>query len=393
MPAWVLLTFPTDFVRVFWVVTVFDIVAAAYLLHLAFSGAIPLGKGRVMLRLGAVFFAFVLANALANPFYIEENFVLLAGTALSMVKALALCVAIERSEQDPGMVLGIGFTGVNLLLLVYYVLGFGLTGSGRFAGFFGSSNGLSAFATFALATALYIATRAKPVLGAVSAVLAVTVILLTGSRGALVYAIVTCAVWFLIRPIMLKKRVTAASLAILCALTLLLVFLNDAVLVLATGLDTLDIEGVRRLTAFLRLFNEIGFASNLDEARADLNAVVLNTYFRAPSFWGFGYSSSAVVTGVDQRAHNILVVALYELGVPVLLGVLVLFVRILRFIWINLPSSGVHALHSLWGLLVMLNALKTPYYFLNGVSWLIILLVFLPGRGHGTDSQLSYARS
>ena len=370
----VLFLFPLDFIRIFWIVTPFDLVAAAYVGTQIFVRSLDVQLVKIALGVGYVFALIVLAGAFVNQPYAEENLVLLVGTALSVLKAIALVTAIQACRGAARMPLVLGFLAVNAALVVWFLMGFGYTGSGRFSGFFSHSNGLAAYANFALASGLYALSAGIGLIGLAGVASSVLIIGLTGSRGAALFALATVLIWLFARSGPIGRWTFVALGAVSGVLALLL--LDGGSLLAAAGrsLQASDILGLQRIAAFLILSAEIGLDPELDVYRSALNQDVIRTYLQDPRFLGFGYGSSAEVSSLNIRAHNILLVSLYELGLLAFLAVIAVFLGAFNFILRNVTRKDIGVLLSLWVFLVLANAMKTPYYFLNGISWVVVLV-------------------
>lgn len=388
--AMVLFLFPLDFIRFFWIITPFDLVAATYIAVQIVVRSIDIRLLKIALAVSYVFAVIVLANSLANQGHVEENLVLLAGTVLSVLKAVALVAAIQSCGTAARRPLVLGFLAINAALIASFLMGLGFTGSGRFSGFFPHSSGLAAYANFALASGLYAVSTGAALIGLMGVASSVLIIGLTGSRGAALFAVATLIIWFISRSSQLSRWAVIGLGAVSGLLVLLFIDGGDILVAVGRTLQMFDIPGLQRIAAFLMLSAEIGLDPELDVYRSALNQDVIEAYVEEPRLWGFGYGSSADVSALGIRAHNIVLVSLYELGVLAFLGVVGVFMGGLIFIMRNAPSRDMGLLLSLWVFLVLANAMKTPYYFLNGISWAVIFVsIYFLVRPHEFRKQFN----
>ena len=111
-----------------------------------------------------------------------------------------------------------------------------------------------------------------------------------------------------------------------------------------------------------------------------MNSTAIEYFLNNPRLFGSGYESSAYTIGSGQRVHNIFLVSLVELGVLCFLFFLVVMgnaaMKSLRFVF----SFDEKYFFTLMFVPLFFAANKTPYYFLNAVSWMVIIYFLIPKR-------------
>lgn len=379
MAALGLFLFPWDFLRLFWIFTPFDIFSFFYVLSLYLKNSILKKHFYCAAICFCTFSFFILVNGMFNPHYAIENLILVVGTLLCITKGISLYDMVYGSRDiDVPLFICLGFLFLNLCLLAVYFSGYGLSGSGRFYGFFPQSNGLAAYAVFSLSACLYCTRYGSLMLGFLGVVSSFMLILMSGSRGGLLTLMLCMFSWFALR----NKKLSFFFIAISIFLICLSVFIDIPIIemslsVLEGILSIIPFPGVERLLDFLVLAKDIGFDQRLDSTRSSLNVNVLIEFLRNPVFLGNGYESSFGIADSYNRVHNIILIFLYELGIPLLFLLICFFLMLIVFFVKNISNNNINSMVSLWALVFFLQAMKTPYYLLNGVSWFLLFVMLM----------------
>lgn len=373
----ILFLFATDFLRFFWILTPLDLASIIYLSERFLRGRLP----RTIILLAAghlfVFFLIVLISGILNSFYAFEHTVLIIGTVLSVAKAVVLIDALQTKGEEAWRPLTLGFLALNVLLLLALLAGVGFSGSGRFSGFFPQTNGMAAFQTFAIATALFAFLQRKSVIALLTLCLSFSLLLPAGSRGSIVSSVILLAL-VLFQTLRGTKPMTKLFLYPIVLLLLVFSILasNSLFIDLSELLSTSEFDGVQRIGVFFAAlhFGELGDV--YARSRGTLNETALDQFLQNFTFFGHGYESSMDLLGFGIRVHNIFLSAAVELGAFGLLFFLVAFLFGCLMTLTKLSDRGIAFFFSLMFIATWFQAIKTPYYFLNGVSWAVIIFSF-----------------
>lgn len=304
-----------------------------------------------------------------------------------MIKSYAFVDSVKRHGGEFVRPLLLGFLGINLAMVLAFMSGTGFSGSGRFLGFFQQSNGMAAFQSIAFAVSLFALTGSARFLGVVSMPLCVGFLLLSGSRGSLL-AIIAMALFYLAHRYMRTGSVSKMAIfLLLAAITpLALVAGSDALPDVANILDGSGFTGLQRIGSLLTALHMAELSEQFQQSRGALNEAALAHFLKHPSLFGSGYESSLELLGMGNRVHNIFLVALVELGVAGFLFFVVVFSACIAMSVHGLRTGGTTFFFSLLFIGVLFQALKTPYYFLNAVSWAVIIFAFSAAPRQRTGS-------
>lgn len=376
-PNIVLFLFATDFLRFFWVLTPLDLVSILYLYEKFLRGRLP--RTIILLAAGHLFafFLIVLISGILNSFYAFEHIVLMIGTVLSVAKAVVLIDVLQTEGEDAWRPLTLGFLVLNVLLFLALLVGIGFSGSGRFSGFFPQTNGMAAFQTFAVATALFALLQRKSVIALLTLCLSFALLLLAGSRGSIVSSVIILAL-VLFQTLRGAKPITKLVLypIVLLLLTFSALASNSLFLDLSELFSTSEFYGVQRIGIFLATlhFGELGDVYT--RSRGTLNDAAIDQFLQHSTFFGHGYESSLNSLGLGNRVHNIFLSAAVELGAFGLLFFLVAFLSGCLMTLTKFSDRGIAFFFVLMFIATWFQAIKTPYYFLNGISWAIMIFSF-----------------
>ena len=377
-PNMILFLLATDFYRFFWVLTPLDIVSILYLSEKLLRSQLP--RTVTLLATGHffVFFLIVLVSGILNSFYVYEHIVLIFGTLLAVTKAVAIIDAFQTHGDDAWRPLTLGFLSLNILLSFALLAGIGFSGSGRFSGFFTQTNGMAAFQTFASATALFAFLQRKSGVVLLTLLLSFALLFLTGSRGSIVSAlIITAMVIFKF----LRNASPISMLFLYPMVSLPLIFYVSAsdspvILDLSVLLSNSEFYGVRRIGTFLASLHYGEIGEVYAQSRGNLNEAAMDQFLQNPTFFGNGYESSLNLLGLGNRVHNIFLSSALELGALGLLFFSVAFISGCLMTLTKFSNKGIAFFFVLMFIATWLQAIKTPYYFLNGISWAVMIFSF-----------------
>lgn len=381
-PSTLLFLFPLDFVRLYWIVTPFDIIAIIYCGRF-FYAAKP--QRDLFIASSVIFIAYtslILISGLINSPLILEHVILFAGTALSITKAVALLDAIDQTPDRFADFLLYGYLAVNIAMIFTLLIGVGYSGSGRFSGFFNQTNGMAAFQTFAFATGLFAFSRNNVGLAFSILIISLFMIILSGSRGSLV-ALPALVLFYASSKILTSNARLGMliGLAMIALLLIAIMYGSSTTSTLGHFLIASEYTGAQRIGGFLNTLNTTGALAEFEQSRGNLNEMALGFYLDNPTLFGFGYDSSAELLRIGNRPHNIFTSSLIELGFLGFAFFACFFLYAGFLALRSLFSSGTPTFFGIMLLAFSLQAMKTPYYFLNGISWALIIFAFRASLG------------
>ncbi len=388
-PNLVLFVFATDFLRFFWVITPLDLVSVLYLMEKSLRGRLPKTVTSVAAGHLFVFFPIVSISGMLNSLYAIDHIVLLVGTFLAVAKAVVFIDALLAKGNDAWKPLTLGFLALNVLLFLSMLAGIGFSGSGRFSGFFPQTNGMAAFQTVAIATALFVSLQKKSMIALFTLFLSFALLLLSGSRGSLLSAtfmlVLVLFHWLRRSKLMVKALVYPMGLTVLVLVTMAL---DPLLLAVSELFSQSKFSGVQRIGMFLTAFQAGELNDMYTQSRGMLNEAAMEHFLQNPTLFGHGYESSRPLLGLGNRVHNIFLSSALELGGLGFLFFLFAFISTGFMAIRRFTSSGITFLFVLLSIAVWFQAFKTPYYFLNGVSWAVMIFAFISNnRGFGTNFQ------
>lgn len=374
---------PFDFIRVFSVFTIVDFFSAFVFFVLFIQGKVKFSFYYIACFFLALI-AYVLLASIVSKLTLFENVKLSIVFLFLMLKVYLSFHYIQSLGVNSFLIkTTCGFLLVNVILLSSYVAGIGFSGSGRFGGLFGGTNGLAAYSLIALVCGLYTFLNSKISSGFLSFWVIITSLFLglsTLSKGFFVYLIIITVIWFFFSRF---KSAFSRFMTLFFVILLSYVFIEVVshnfiyLLNIISGLSGLNLD---RVIDFLYDINDIGLNSDLDETRSELNSIIFNQYLSDMRFFGYGYDSSVLYTG-DLRAHNILLTGLFELGIPFFLFICFYFAFILYQLFVLRGSDSVDWLLAFWGLVVLMLSMKTPFYFIYAFPWFVFLALFFKKIG------------
>lgn len=374
---------PFDFIRVFSVFTVVDFLSAFVFFTLFIQAKIKFSF-YYMAGFFMALIAYILLAGIVSNLTLFENVKLSIVFLFVMLKVYLSFHYIQSLGVNSFLIkTTYGFLLVNIILLSMYVAGEGLSGSGRFSGLLGNSNGLAAYSLIAFVLGLYTFLNRKISYGFLSFGVIITSVFLglsTLSKGFFVYLIVISVIWF----VSSRFKNPLTSLMFLLFTVLLSYFFIDVIsnsliysLNVISDLSKLNLD---RVINFLYFLSDIGLSSDLDEKRSELNSIIFNQYLSDMRFFGYGYDSSVLYTG-GLRAHNILLTGLFELGIPFFLFICFYFSFVSCQIFLLRRSDSIDWLLTMWGGVILMLSMKTPFYFIYAFPWFVFLALFLKKIG------------
>lgn len=374
--------FPLDFFKIFSAITVFDLICIYYLLKLPFySGVI-----RVPLEfypVASLLFIFAFAIALSGLFTFyepTESIKAVVVVLFILIKCFIVAVYFLRMGEDCCLKqVSLIFFISNIFLVILLVLGIGVSGSGRFSGFLGNSNGLAEFAVFSLICASTISkTFFSRCFYYMHVITSLVLMFASVSKGALVF---TCIIAFYF---MLKKYPKRSVLGFSIFIILLSLGLLDIVHYLISLFDYLSSvfpnTPFDRISEFISLLSESGFSNDLDESRSNLNNEVLALLSQDFRFFGYGFESSIFYTSEGLRPHNVILTTALEIGALGLLLIFVYYSFIAYFLFVSNSRCRVEMFYAFSGLAIILFSMKTPFFIQKGMPWFILMLIILKLR-------------
>ncbi|AMU91892.1 hypothetical protein [Sphingopyxis macrogoltabida] len=251
-PSAVMFLLPLDFMRIVWIVTPFDVVAAAYLLPRLISGQVLIRPFAIAVFLFVTLSVIVAVSGIANAVENNENFILIGGLALSILKGLAIVDAMSKKKLWGSSSACWGFLALNVIQTVLFVTGIGFTGSDRFSGLFDQSNGAAVFQAFAFAFALYNFHYRKNIVPLLVIVSSILFIFVSGSRGSLVSVVLIFFMYIAFISIASVKRFSVVAILGLTASVALLAVDTEVLAKFLATMTASESGGVARIGGFLR---------------------------------------------------------------------------------------------------------------------------------------------
>lgn len=373
MPSYILLfLFPTDFIRVFWIVTPFDLVAALYIVSRIGSDGIykEVLSSAFLLLLG--FLIIVLLSGIQNSILANEHLILITGLLLSVMKGVAVVDAMLREDDYGVRYLLTGFLVLNAIQFILFVFGIGFSGAARFYGILNHSNGAAVFQTFACALALFSLQISRSILPLLVAISSIILIFLSGSRGGVVTIFALFLGYIAVALYRPTKRALCFLLVSVAFLLILYVWVDSIISILTAS----DLAGLSRVASFLESIavgGKAGAADEFESARGYLNAAAFDYFLAEPSPLGLGYGGSVDALGFGYRPHNIFLSSLLELGFFGFLYIFILFVFVAYASFVVAVRRRGDSLFFLLYVAFFLAASKTPFYLLLGMPWVVMV--------------------
>lgn len=374
---------PFDFIRIFSVFTIIDFLSIFVFFVLSVQGKVKFPFNYIACFF-MVLIAYVLLAGIFSKISLFENVKLSIVFLFIMLKVYLIFHYIRTVGLNSFLIkTSYGFLLLNVILLSTYIAGIGLSGSGRFGGLFGGTNGLAAYSLIALVLGLYMFLNSKISSGLLSFLVVITSFFLglsTLSKGFFVYLIMITVFWFVFCKFKNAFSRTMALFLIVLLSYIFIEFISHNLIYLLNVISGLSGLNFDRIIDFLYTFNDIGLNADLDETRSELNSIIFNQYLSDMRFFGYGYDSSVLYTG-GLRAHNIILTGLFELGFLFFLFICFYFIFVLYQLFVLRRSSSIEWLLAFWGLVVLLLSMKTPFYFIYAFPWFVFLALFLKKTG------------
>ncbi|MFB9146802.1 O-antigen ligase family protein [Halomonas alkalicola] len=361
---------PFDFMRVFWIITPFDLVAVIYLLYLATGKKLSDKLLLTFVILLFPIFSIISAGGIKNSFVADQHFILVMGLFVSAVKGFVVVDVVVREKKIDLHALAIGFLVLNFVSLALILQGYGFSGSGRAQGVLNQSNALGVFQSFVFSLALVIIFKYR-ILGALLLFSSILLSIASGSRGSFV----TMGVVLMFYLFLMARLDKKSNIAVLFTVTFIAVLMTLGVNYFVEYFDRVGFAGASRVGDFLMTVfgHEGGFRQEFEEARGNLNLAAWDYFLLNPSIIGVGYGEALSVLDGGARPHNIIFLSLIELG----------FLGSFYFL-IILAVSGYYSLRlalssrsNIWLFLFYvcfcLAAFRTPFYFLAAMPWFVII--------------------
>lgn len=371
-----LLAFPLDFVRIYWVITPFDILSLFYVVRQLAKGDSNTHLARCGLLLYSLLAIIISVSSALNPNSLADGLTAITALLLSVMKGYVIVDSVLRYPRFYSPLL-LSFSVLSIFLLASYFMGFGISGSGRFHGFIGQSNGLAAFQTFALATALASALTIKTKSAWLASITALAVLVLTGSRGSLFSAVALLMLFVAKRTKQLSRfpRVVGLSLLAILASTIWS-FREETTALLVQALNYVDNSGAQRLAISLENISSGEAILEFEEARGALNRMAVAFYYANPTLFGLGYDSSDAMFGLPVRVHNLIVNSLVELGaVGALYFSVTYLITGLYYLRSFVRRNPAQTFFGFMFVAFLFQVMKTPFYIINGISWALPMFV------------------
>jgi hypothetical protein len=365
-----LLASPLDFIRIYWVITLFDILSLFYIIRQLARGDANTQLARCGLLLYSLLAIIIAISSALNPDSLADGITAMLALLLSAMKGYVIVDSVLRYPRFYSPLL-LSYSILSILLLATYFMGFGISGSGRFHGFIGQSNGLAAFQTFALATALSSALTMRTKYAGLAAVTALAVLVLTGSRGSLLSAATLLMLFAVKRTTQLNKVPRILGISLLAILSSVgWSFSEEAATLLVKALHYLDNSGAQRLAVSLENISSGEAFEEFEEARGALNRMAVAFYYANPTLFGHGYDSSDGMFGLPVRVHNLMVNSLIELGaVGALYFSVTYLITGLYYLLSFVRRNPVQTFFGFLFFAFLFQVMKTPFYIINGLSW------------------------
>lgn len=356
--------------RVFWILTPFDVVAVIYIVHRMISGSLNRRALAALYVCLLPLFLIIAGSGVKNGIALDQHSILLVGILISALKGFALVDDVARVGRLDRKSLAFGFLAFNLVSIFLAYKGLGLSGSGRLEGLAGQSNTLGIMQCFALVAALSVLQRSY-LLGISLFLSSLALIFMSGSRGALLSITVIILIYILLSVGLNRKGAVMFVLTTASAVIFFTLDMGD----FATYLVHFDAFGMSRIGSFLLTVDGSlsGISEELFNARGNLNQVALGFFLENPTFLGIGYGESASITGASARPHNIFFLSLIELGFFGFLFFSVVisfsgFSAVRGFLW---DKRSVFFL--LYYVCFLLAVTRTPFFFLSAMPWFVLI--------------------
>jgi hypothetical protein len=372
---WILLfVFPSEFIRIYWVVSLADAFCLAYVTLGTLNRDLTKGVTRASWPVFVVLALISLFSAAKNPSYSLENLIHVGASVLAFVKAVALLDAIQK-KKDFYVPMLWGYLSINAVQLVAFVYGNGYTGSGRFTGIFPQSNGMAAFETFSLIASMMAWRSGNRLPALVNMPLSVLFIVSSGSRGSMIAVMLLVPAYLVLAVPNSLWKIAGAAIALGIANEIPKVWAGASVAEQVVGnLGNSSIRGVRRIVEFFGSASDEDYLEQeFSESRGQLNSAAMSHLEANMSLLGTGIDSSQDVLGLRNRVHNIFLLAFVELG---LFGFIFFVFLVVHSLLAGLPRKKTDELQVFLYLsliAVLVQAMKTPYYFNLGTSWAVLI--------------------
>lgn len=378
---------PLGLIRVFRAITAFDILSILLFLAWPFTAWALSANRYICYGFATILFSNCLTLLFVSSEATAEVVLFIATIGFWFIK-LIISDSIIKSNQETQSVAWRSFLSgliVSCLSLVIisvaaFISGIGVTGSGRNAFIFASSNGASVFGMFAVIVAVsgFFAKKIAIWFRIVSIMLmpsALTLTLLTGARGGVVFFLLSGSIFliFLIKKsegmVFWTKAIAVVASCVICLLFTWRLIQDNPV-------------GLR--------INE--FITSIIESDRDLETIDSDRYGLMREGWqviiadmpiiGNGYESARYMTSYDAAPHNFFITVWYEQGLIGLLGYLIVYFAAI-FAYYTRKKDEVSDLsfavffHGVL-LLVLLQLLRTPFFGLSPIFWMgICPLLFM----------------
>jgi O-antigen ligase len=373
-------SFPFDFIRIYWVITPMDVVAALYLLDGIFSGKMNKNILIIFSLCVLPLLFIVLASGIVNYSIIDQHLILFIGLFISALKGLALVDFMSRSKSIDFLSMAYGFLVINVISFVLLIGGFGVSGAGRGQGIIGHSNAFGLFQAFSFALALAIINLYRK-LSIILIFVSIVLIIFSGSRGALLTAIVLFFIFYLLNFKTYGRKFLKLLLVFVGVIGLSFIYLNELVLYLYK----LDFAGSSRIANFIDvlLADRVSIFIEMQDARGSLNKSAWEAFVMDPKLLGSGYGEALLVINAEARPHNIFYSSIIELGI---LGALY-FIVVFSYAGFYSFKAYVYKKENIWILFFFicffLAAIRTPFYLLAAMPWFVIFSSIYLGRKFG----------
>lgn len=383
---WVLAMFATDFLRIAWIITPFDFIAIKYLSDQFRGGRLNAQMLKISFWTALPFLIVVCCSGIINPQYGFEHIVLVAGVAMSVLKALAFITATKQYDGNRLIPINTGFLVLNIACFLAFMAGHGFSWSGRFSGVFGQSNGMGSFEMFSFVIAILGIFNSPTKCFVINSGLSFFLLLTTGSRGSLLAVVIMLL--FCLRKFLMRKLVLFTMGSVLFLVIFFVVMSDDSnhfLLDVSQILQETGVPGIERISSFIEALHYGEADDAYDDARGHLNNAAISYIWNCPSVFGGGYESSPEILNYQCRVHQIFLNMGVELGLAGMLCFLFYFIFGLYKYVFSSRTKRKDGLYELLFIGVWLQASKTPFFFLNAVSWSVIIEALIPECAKDSD--------